>query len=64
MEQKIQKMCPLDPAFFLVPFFGAWALCIYSNYKSLQRQQTLYDDYASKIAKYHIDDALEDKDKV
>ena len=66
MEQKFQKMCPftLDPAFFIVPFFGVWALFLYTNYKSRQRQQTLYDDYASKIAKYHIDDNLEDKDKV
>jgi hypothetical protein len=65
MEQKIQKMCPftLDPAFF-IPFFGVWAAFLYSNYKSRQRQQTLYDDYTSKIAKYHIDDAHEDKDKV
>ena len=67
MEHNIQKMCtlPLDPSFFIVPFFGVCAVFLYSNYKSRQRLQTIYDDYASKIAKYHIDDALyEDKDKV
>lgn len=65
-------MCPLslDPVSFLsswliASWLGLSALFLYSNYKSRQRQQILYDDYASKIAKYRMDDALyEDKDKV
>ena len=64
-------MClSLDPASFLSSWLiASWlalsALFLYSSCKSRQRQQALYDDYVSKIAKYHMDDAnYEDKDKV
>lgn len=56
--------CSLDPAFFIVPGLGMWAVFLYSNYKSRQRLAKIFNDYDESIAKYHMDDNLEDKDKV
>ena len=50
-------MCsvPLDPIFF---FFGScagmWIVFIYSNYKSRQTLQTLYNDYEHDLSKIHV----------